>query len=250
LFQRGFRLQQPRPRWSGPSTNFYAPVPTTVRNIESCNRVGSLTIENTIKPAWLSRRGFDERLRLRERLDYICKNCNAQKTRSENWRDEIRTEADWKTAKDTTVQHIDDDFSLASVMRTLGALIGYGTAVVLLISGLAAGSAWLARPDPMLKADARLPVVPQKILDSIERKKPVPIDVGPVRPAEGAQPVMQEAPASLPQRAIGRETIRVLSAPSSKARTRQRTVPPVAAQNSPVPAQRSRVISTRTDFPY
>ena len=62
-------------------------------------------------------------------------------------------------------------------MKTFKELLGYITVVGLLVLGLAAGSMWLISPEPTMKAEAKAPVVPQKFLDSIERKKPVSVDV-------------------------------------------------------------------------
>jgi len=73
-------------------------------------------------------------------------------------------------------------------MKTVKELLSYLTAVGLLVLGLGAGSVWLLSPDPTMKAEAKAPIVPQKFLDSIERKKPVQVDV--VAPVQAVVPVM------------------------------------------------------------
>ena len=104
-------------------------------------------------------------------------------------------------------------------MQIFKELVGYITVIGLLVLGLAAGSTWLISPEPTMKAEAKAQAVPQKFLDSIERKKPVSVDV--VAPVRAAVPVMQESPASLPQPVLPREIIREVSRPAPKAKRRQ-----------------------------
>ena len=100
-----------------------------------------------------------------------------------------------------------------------------------------------------MRAEAKVPVVPQKFLDSIERKKPVPVDV--VAPVPLAQPAMQEAPASLPQPGVRRQTIREVSSPAPKAKKRQSASRPIEVSVAPAaPAAFAPVTTSRTDFPY
>jgi hypothetical protein len=61
-------------------------------------------------------------------------------------------------------------------MKTFKELLIYITVIGALVLGLGAGSMWLISPEPTMKAEAKAPVVPQKFLDSIERKKPVSVD--------------------------------------------------------------------------
>ena len=134
-------------------------------------------------------------------------------------------------------------------MKTFKELLGYITVIGLLVLGLAAGSMWLISPEPTMKAEAKAPVVPQKFLDSIERKKPVSVDV--VAPVRAAVPAMQESPASLPQPVVRRETIREVSRPAPKAKRRQSGPMPVAVPVVPaVRAASAPVTTSRTDFPY
>jgi hypothetical protein len=62
-------------------------------------------------------------------------------------------------------------------MKTFKELLGYIAAIGLLVLGLAAGGVSLITPETTMKAEAKAPIVPQKFLDSIERKKPVSDDV-------------------------------------------------------------------------
>ena len=82
-------------------------------------------------------------------------------------------------------------------MKTLTELLSYIAAVGLIVAGLAAGSVWLLRSDSSMRAEAKAPVVPQKFLDSIERKKPVPVDiVAPVRGPAGSARSASVSPAA------------------------------------------------------
>jgi len=134
-------------------------------------------------------------------------------------------------------------------MKTFKKLLGYITVIGLLVPGLAAGSMWLIRGEPTIKAEAKASVVPQKFLDSIERKKPVSVDV--VATVRAAVPAMQESPASLPQRVVRRETIREVSRPAPT--TKRRQSGPMTVAVPVVPAERAAsapVTTSRTDFPY
>ena len=136
-------------------------------------------------------------------------------------------------------------------MKTFKELLGYITVIGLLVLGLAAGSMWLISPEPTMKAEAKAPVVPQKFLDSIERKKPVSVDV--VAPVRAAVPAMQESPASLPQPVVRRETIREVSRPAPTTKRRQSVSGPMPVAVPVVPAVRAAsapVTTSRTDFPY
>ena len=136
-------------------------------------------------------------------------------------------------------------------MKTFKELLGYITVVGVLVLGLAAGSMWLISPEPAMKAEAKAQVVPQKFLDSIERKKPVSVDV--VAPVQAAVPAMQEAPASLPQPVVRRQTIREVSRPAPKAKRRQSASGPMPIEVPATPTSRAAsapVTTSRTDFPY
>jgi len=136
-------------------------------------------------------------------------------------------------------------------MKTFKELVGYITVIGLLVLGLAAGSMWLISPEPTMKAEAKAPAVSQKFLDSIERKKPVSVDV--VAPVQAVVPAMQESLASLPQPVVRRQTIREVSRPAPKAKRRQSVSGPMPIEVPVVPAGRAAsapVTTSRTDFPY
>jgi hypothetical protein len=134
-------------------------------------------------------------------------------------------------------------------MKTLTELLSYIAAIGLIVVGLAGGSVWLLRPDSSIRAEAKAPIVPQKLLDSIERKKPVPADI--VAPVPAAQPALQEAPASLPQPALRGQAIREASSPAPKAKKRQPASRSRGVSVTPAaPAAFAPVTTSRTDFPY
>jgi hypothetical protein len=136
-------------------------------------------------------------------------------------------------------------------MRTFKELFTYITAIGVLVLGMGAGGMWLIRPEPGMKAEAKASVVPQKFLDSIERKKP--IAVGGVAPVLAAGPVMQESPAALPQPVAPRQTIREVSRPVPKAKRRQSASGSMPVEVPVAPAGRAAsapVTTSRTDFPY
>jgi hypothetical protein len=136
-------------------------------------------------------------------------------------------------------------------MKTFKELLIYITVIGALVLGLGAGSMWLISPEPTMKAEAKAPVVPQKFLDSIERKKTVSVDA--VAPVPAAVPAMQEAPASLPQPVVRRETIREVSRPAPKAKRRQSAAGPAPVEVPTASAGRAAsapVSTARTDFPY
>lgn len=136
-------------------------------------------------------------------------------------------------------------------MGTFKELLRYIMAIGVIVLGLAAGGMWLITPETTMKAEAKAPVVPQKFLDSIERKKPVSEDV--IAPVRAAVPAMQESPVALPQPAERRQTMREVSGPVPKAKRRQSATKPMPIEVPVAPAGKvaSAPISTaRTDFPY
>src|SRR5690242_8014379 len=143
-------------------------------------------------------------------------------------------------------------------MKMLRGLASYCAFVGVLAVGVVGGGAWLLRPDPSMTAEARAPVIPQKMLDSIERRKPAPIPVvaAPILRPEPPAPVMQEATVSLPMMAIPHRPAKVVSARSSKQKKRRPTLVVARAQalvpaTAQAAAPAAAVVSTaRTDFPY
>jgi hypothetical protein len=135
-------------------------------------------------------------------------------------------------------------------MKTLVGLVSYCAFVGLLAFGVMAGSGWLLRSDPSTKAHVRARVIPQKILDSIERKKPIPIAVAAPAPIPTpAAPVMQEAPVSLPNVAAPPRSTRAVATARPQKLKKRHATPLVTTVQAPVPS--AAVVSTvRTDFPY
>jgi hypothetical protein len=127
----------------------------------------------------------------------------------------------------------------------LFALARYAAFVGVVTICLTGGLLWLLAPDPSHKVEPQPPVIPQKILDSTERKKPVPVQASPT--SDVAKPVMLEAPVALsPALAPKLETIRELKVTKRKAKRRASPTRPTMS----APASISVVTSGRTDFPY
>jgi hypothetical protein len=113
--------------------------------------------------------------------------------------------------------------------------------------GFAAAGAWMLRSDTSMKAAAKAPpTIPQKILDSIERKKPVLVDIAPaVRVPETIKPVLQEAPVSLTKQVLPQPAIREVSSRPQKPKKRHSASPAIALE-TPTTAG-ARVTIFRTD---
>lgn len=131
-------------------------------------------------------------------------------------------------------------------MGSLGKLLAYVAVTGGVFVGLVSGVMWFVQPDPRYKGEARAAVIPPRIADSIERKKP------PVRPAESEapKPVMHEANVALTPAPQPKFNIREMRSPPPQARQRRlpRDVRPVR-EIPPAPA--APVVTTaRTDFPY
>ena len=90
-------------------------------------------------------------------------------------------------------------------MKLLALLLTYLGVGAGLFAGLVGGVLWLVRPDPTIAQERRVPPIPPRIADSIERKVAPPARVTPaalietkVEP-EAAKPTMKEADAALTQ---------------------------------------------------
>ena len=90
-------------------------------------------------------------------------------------------------------------------MKLLVVLLTYLGAGAGLLAALMGGVLWLVRPDPTIAQERRVPPIPPRIADSIERKKAPPAPVTPaalietnVEP-EATKPAMKEADAALTQ---------------------------------------------------
>jgi hypothetical protein len=125
------------------------------------------------------------------------------------------------------------------------ALARYAAFVGVVTICLGGGLVWLLAADPSHNDQPQPPVIPQKILDSIERKKPVPVQASPT--SDAAKPVMLEAPVALsPALPPKLETIRELKVTKRKAKRRASPTRPTMS----APASINVVTSGRTDFPY
>lgn len=137
-------------------------------------------------------------------------------------------------------------------MKILVGLISYIAAVVAIVIGTAVGGAWLLRPELGMKVAAKPRAIPQKILESIERKKASGAEIATPILTKPEMPAMREVPVSLTQRPVPRQVIRE-AAPPSAAKDRRKIkalYPPVArlpaeGPRAPVPPR-----AVRNDFPY
>jgi hypothetical protein len=111
------------------------------------------------------------------------------------------------------------------------------------------GAIWLARPDPSLKAEARLAPLPPRIAESIERKKDAPlrvepIEVKPLEPMTEATVALTPPPASKPTvRAVQPHKAKIKHVSNSNVGPREIALE-AAALPQPV------VVTARNDAPY
>ena len=128
-------------------------------------------------------------------------------------------------------------------MKSFGRLLAYLVVTGGILFGLAGGMMWLVHPDARSKEEARAPVIPPRIADSIERKRE------PARPVEPEtpKPVMREASVALTPAPQPKLAIREMSPPP---RARPRKVAPEGRTADPAPAPAAIVTTARTDFPY
>jgi hypothetical protein len=139
-------------------------------------------------------------------------------------------------------------------MQLARILLSYALVVGVLFSTLAGGVIWLLQPGPAVSQEARPAPIPQRIADSIERKKPFPVQepaIGEPKP-EPVKPAMLEANVSLAPTPASSSRFRQLSPPPREPRKRRsepalaRAAPPVPVSNSPA----ATVSAARSDFPY
>jgi hypothetical protein len=133
-------------------------------------------------------------------------------------------------------------------MKLAGILLSYAIAIGVLFSTLVGGVMWLVQPGPAISQEARAVPIPPRIVDSIERKKPIPVEE---RRPEPVKPAMQEANVSLAPAPVHSTKIREPSAPVTQARKRRSEQ--VVAREAPAVSASSpaRTVSTaRSDFPH
>ena len=136
-------------------------------------------------------------------------------------------------------------------MKLAGILLWYTLAIGVLFSTLAGGVMWLVQPGTAMSQAARATPVPPRIADSIERKRPIPVEE---RRPEPVKPTMQAANVSLAPAPAYSTKIRELSASVTQTRKRrskqkqQVVAREAAAVSASWPAV--TVTTARTDFPY
>ena len=134
------------------------------------------------------------------------------------------------------------------MMRLAGTLLSYVVAISALCAGLIGGAMWLMQPGGAISHEARVAPIAPRIAESIERKKPFPVQVSEPAPAK---PVMTESKASLTPAPVRPFKIRELNPPPKQHRkprgeTAVADVAPTAAIRTTAP-----VVSTaRTDVPF
>ena len=137
-------------------------------------------------------------------------------------------------------------------MNTFTTLISYTVAVGVLVGGSVGGALWLGRSDPTVKHAARVPPIPPRIAESIERKR-VPEPARPLGPVPAAvtepalvKPVMLEANVALTHMPA-KIKVRALSARSVK-RKPPRQVQAAVLQTGASPVR--AITIGRSDSPY
>ena len=135
-------------------------------------------------------------------------------------------------------------------MKLAGTLLSYAFAIGVLCAGLIGGVMWLIQPGAATSHEARVATIPPRIADSIERRKPIPVQANEPAPAK---PVMTEANVSLtpaPERPF---KIRELNPPPKQHRKPRGETAVAAADAARGAAIRTAapVVSTaRSDVPY
>lgn len=135
-------------------------------------------------------------------------------------------------------------------MKLAGTFLSYTLAVGILFAGLIGGVKWLVQSGPAISHEARAAPIPPRIAESIERKKPIPVQESepePAKPAVTAMPAMTEASVSLAPAPVRSFNIRELAPAKPKRKPREHGV----AESTAAPAPVAAAISTaRSDFPY
>jgi len=134
-------------------------------------------------------------------------------------------------------------------MKLAGTLLSYALAVGVLCAGLIGGVLWLIQPGSAISHEARAATIPPRIAESIERRKPIPVQASEPAPAK---PVMTEANASLTPAPVHQFKIRELNPPPKQHR-KPRGETAVAAASAPAAAIRTAapaVSTARSDVPY
>jgi hypothetical protein len=132
-------------------------------------------------------------------------------------------------------------------MKLAGTLLSYALTVGVLCAALIGGVLWLIQPGAAIPHEARAATIPPRIADSIERRKPIPVQTSEPAPA---RPVMTEANASLTPAPVRPFKIRELNPPPKQHR-KPRGETAVADVATAAIRTAAPVISTaRTDVPF
>jgi len=134
-------------------------------------------------------------------------------------------------------------------MRLAGTLLSYAFAIGVLCAGLIGGVMWLVQPGAATSHEVRAAPIPPRIADSIERRKPIPVQESEPAPAK---PVMTDANVSLTPAPVRPFKIRELNPPPKQHR-KPRGETAVAAASAPAAAIRTAapaVSTARSDVPY
>ena len=133
------------------------------------------------------------------------------------------------------------------MMRLAGTLLSYVVAISALCAGLIGGAMWLIQPGGAISHEARVAPIAPRIAESIERKKPFPVQVSEPAPAK---PVMTESKASLTPAPVRPLQIRELTPPTKhKRKPRGETAIAQQTPGAAVPAV-TAVTTARSDVPY
>jgi len=133
-------------------------------------------------------------------------------------------------------------------MKLAGTLLSYALAVGVLCAGLIGGVLWLIHPGAATSREARAATIPPRIAESIERRKPIPVQASEPAPAK---PVMTEANASLTPAPVHQFKIRELNPPPKQHRKpRGESAVAHAAPAAAIRAAAPAVSTARTDVPF
>ena len=133
-------------------------------------------------------------------------------------------------------------------MKLAKTLLSYTLAIGVLCAGLIGGVMWLIQSGAAIPHEARAATIPPRIAESIERRKPIPVQQSEPAPA---RPAMTEANVSLAPAPVHPIKIRELNPPPKQHRkprgeTAVANAAPAAAIRTAAP-----VVSTaRTDVPF
>jgi hypothetical protein len=136
-------------------------------------------------------------------------------------------------------------------MRTIISMLLYCAAAAAMMFFLVGGPFWLIRPDPTFAKQIRQPpAIPQRIADSIERKRASvpeqPKETSVMRPVSAS--TMKTSPVALTQPALQLKIREIPPRPSKKVKPKPRNKAVIVPPDETPVAQ--PLPTARTDFPY